>query len=77
MHALTDVVHRSRRDGTLVLLSEVQSQPRQALSRSVLIDEIGEEHIYPTIDAALDRAREELELRRLLGTTGRHHAAAP
>jgi SulP family sulfate permease len=77
LHALTDVVHRSRRDGTLVLLSEVQSQPRQALSRSVLIDEIGEEHIYPTIDAALDRAREELELRRLLGTTGRHHAAAP
>lgn len=66
LHALTDVVHRSRRDGTLVLLSEVQPQPLQALRRSVLIDEIGEEHICPTLEAAVARAEEEQALRKLL-----------
>ena len=75
LHALTDVVHRSRRDGTLVLLAEVQAQPLEALRRSVLLDEIGEENIVATLEAALTRAREELELRRLLATSGRHRAA--
>jgi SulP family sulfate permease len=70
LHALTDVVRRSRRDGTLVLLSEVQSQPQQALARSVLIDEIGEEHLFATLEDALARAREEIELRRVLGASG-------
>jgi sulfate permease, SulP family len=76
LHALTDVVRRSRRDGTMVLLCEVQSQPLQALRRSVLLDEIGEEHIYPTLDAALGGANEELELRRLLSTTDKRQAIA-
>jgi hypothetical protein len=60
----------------MVLLSEVESQPLQALRRSVLLDEIGEEHIYPTLDAALERAKEEVELRQLLGVTGQRHAIA-
>ena len=76
LHTLTDVVRRSRRDGTLVLLSEVQPQPLQALQRSILIEEIGEEHLCPTLDAALARAREELELRDVLGGTGRRDAVA-
>ena len=74
LHALTDVVHRSRRDGTMVLLSEIQAQPLEALRRSVLLDEIGEEHIVETLGAALERAREELELRRMLQLSGRHRA---
>ena len=76
LHALTDVVRRSRRDGTMVLLCEVEAQPLQALRRSVLLDEIGEEHIYPTLDAALERAKEELDVRQILGTTGRRPAVA-
>ena len=76
LHTLTDVVRRSRRDGSLVLISEVQSQPLQALRRSVLIDEIGEEHLCATLDSALARAREELELRKLLVTTGKRDALA-
>ena len=76
LHALTDVVHRSRRDGTLVLISEVQDQPLQALRRSILIDEIGEEHVCPTLEAALARAREEVELRNLLRDSGRSDAVA-
>jgi sulfate permease, SulP family len=65
LHALKDVVHRSRRDGTTVLLCEVQPQPLQALRRSVLVDEIGEERIVPTLEAAITRASEELEVRTL------------
>lgn len=76
LHALKDVVHRSRRDGTMVLLCEVQPQPLQALRRSVLIDEIGEEHVLPTLDAAIERAKEELEVHRLLGTTTKTAAVA-
>jgi SulP family sulfate permease len=76
LHALTDVVRRSRRDGTLVLLAEVQPQPLVALRRSVLIDEIGEEHVCETLDGALERAREEQELRRVLGASGKREAVA-
>jgi sulfate permease, SulP family len=76
LHTLKDVVHRSRRDGTMVLLCEVQPQPLQALRRSVLIDEIGEEHVLPTLDAAIERATEELEVRKLLGTSGKSAAVA-
>ena len=75
LHALTDVVHRSRGDGTLVLLAEVQPQPLQALRRSVLIDEIGEEHICPSLDAALARAREEQEVRQVLSSYQTRNAA--
>jgi len=77
LHALSDVVRRSRSDGTLVLLAEVQPQPRQALQRSVLIDVIGEENLYATLDEALERGREELAARSLLGiTTGKHQAVS-
>jgi SulP family sulfate permease len=70
LHALKDVVHRSRRDGTTVLLCEVQEQPLQALQRSAWIEEIGEERILPTLDAAIARASEELAGHRLPGTSG-------
>jgi SulP family sulfate permease len=76
LHALTDVVLRSRRDGTLVLLSEVQPQPLQTLQRSVLLEEIGAEHLCPTLDGALSRAKEELDLRALLDEPGDREAVA-
>jgi len=66
LHALKDVVHRTRLDGTMVLLCEVQPQPLQALRRSVLLDEIGDEHVLPTLEAAIACAAEELEVRKLL-----------
>jgi hypothetical protein len=37
------------------------------LRRSALLDEIGDENVCATMDEALARAREELEVRRLLG----------
>jgi SulP family sulfate permease len=62
LHALGDVVRRSRRDGTLVLLSDVHAQPMIALGRSSLLDEMGDDRIFGNIDDALDRARAHLGL---------------
>jgi sulfate permease, SulP family len=62
LHALRDLVRRSRRDGSLVILSDVHSQPVVALERSGLYDEMGEQNIHGNIDDALNRAREHLGL---------------
>lgn len=62
MHALKDVVHRSRKDGTLVLLSDVHTQPLVAIGRSAVLEEIGEENLFGNIDDALDHARAYLGL---------------
>jgi SulP family sulfate permease len=62
LHALRDLVRRTRKDGTLFLLSDIQDQPRLALERSELLDEIGEQYLCPDIDDALALARKHLGL---------------
>jgi SulP family sulfate permease len=62
MHALRDLVRRTRRDKTVVLLSDVHAQPLIALGRSELLDEIGEECLFGNIDEALAAARQHLGL---------------
>ena len=57
MHALRDVVHRSRKDGTIVLLADVHLQPLVALTGSPVLAEIGEDSLCATLDDALVRAR--------------------
>ena len=57
MHALKEVVHRSRREGTLVLLSDVHMQPLVALTGSPVLEEIGKENLFGNLDDALSRAR--------------------
>ncbi len=61
MHALRDLVRRTRKDGTVVLLSDVHAQPLIALGRSELLDEIGEENLYGNIDDALAAAEARLK----------------
>jgi sulfate permease, SulP family len=61
MHALRDLVRRTRKDGTLVLLSDVSAQPRIALERSGLLEEIGENHLFGNIDEALAAAEARLK----------------
>jgi SulP family sulfate permease len=56
MHALKDVVHRSRKDGTIVLLSDVHMQPLVALTGSALLEEIGKENLFANLDDALQAA---------------------
>ncbi len=62
LHLLKDLVHRTRRDGTLVLLSDVHTQPLIALGRSAVLEEIGEDNIFGNLDDALNRARAQLNL---------------
>jgi MFS superfamily sulfate permease-like transporter len=57
MHALKDVVHRSRKDGTVVLLSDVHMQPLVALTGSPVLEEMGRENLFGNLDDALNRAR--------------------
>jgi sulfate permease, SulP family len=60
LHALRELIVRSRREGALVVLSDVHAQPVVALERAGLYDELGEENIHGNIDDALNRAREQL-----------------
>jgi sulfate permease, SulP family len=60
MHALADVVHRTRRDGTVVVLSDVHMQPLVALTGTPALAEIGEQNVVGSLDLALARAREIL-----------------
>ena len=60
MHALKDLIHRTRQQGTLVFLSDVQSQPLAALRRAGALAAVGEDHLFADVDAALDAARTRL-----------------
>ena len=63
MHALRDVMRRSRSEGTLVMLSEVQSQPLAALRKSAPADATQQDVICSTFDEAIHRATQYLEPR--------------
>ncbi|HEX3926391.1 MAG TPA: sulfate permease [Gemmatimonadales bacterium] len=58
LHALKDLVRRSRREGTRVILTEVHAQPMMALARSLMMAEIGEENLAGSVDVALRLAAE-------------------
>jgi SulP family sulfate permease len=60
LHALREVIERRRRDGTLVILSDVHAQPVVALERSGLYDALGEDNVHGNLDDALNRARVHL-----------------
>src|SRR5438094_2187625 len=62
LHALRELVHRSRKEGMLVILSDVHAQPVVALDRSGLYDELTEDNLTGNIDDASNRAREFLGL---------------
>ena len=68
MHALKDVVHRSRKDGTWVLLSDVHMQPLVALTGSAVLAEIGNDNLFGNLDDALGRARSLVEPAQSDGT---------
>jgi SulP family sulfate permease len=62
LHALGEIVRRSRGEGTRVILSDVHSQPMAALGRSRLLDELGDENLLGSLDDALTAARAHLGL---------------
>jgi SulP family sulfate permease len=60
MHALLDVIHRSRKEGTIVILSGLHTQPLAALTNSDALTQIGRENLVESIDLALARAKQVL-----------------
>jgi SulP family sulfate permease len=62
LHALGEIVRRSRGEGTRVILSDVHSQPMAALGRSRLLDELGDENLLGSLDESLAAARAQLGL---------------
>ncbi|HEV7389608.1 MAG TPA: sulfate permease [Gemmatimonadaceae bacterium] len=65
LHTLHELARRCKKDGTLLLLSDVHSQPMFALVRSDMLEEIGEVNLFGNIDDALNRARDHLGLPHL------------
>jgi SulP family sulfate permease len=56
VQTLRDLVRRSRKDGTMLLLTETQEAPLDALRRSGVLDELGKENHFATLDLALNAA---------------------
>jgi SulP family sulfate permease len=54
--ALRDVIRRSRKEGTAVILCGVDAEPRAVMENAGLIEELGTERFVPTYRAALDLA---------------------
>jgi len=57
LRALEDVVAKTKREGTVLILSGLHRQPRGALDRAGVLDRIGRKNLCYDIDAALERAR--------------------
>ncbi|MEQ1693892.1 MAG: STAS domain-containing protein, partial [Gemmatimonas sp.] len=55
---LRDLHRRAQRDGTVLMLSGLHSQPLYALEREGLLAEIGETRIFSGVDDALASARD-------------------
>jgi SulP family sulfate permease len=66
LRTLADIVHRFRREGTLVILSELHPQPRVALERSPVMDDIGEENIAGTQADAVALASEHIAVQNAI-----------
>lgn len=62
LQVLEDVFERTRREGGTLLFTGVAEQPLKAMEQSGLLERIGRENILSNIDAALERARDILEL---------------
>jgi SulP family sulfate permease len=57
LRALEDLLDKTRRDGTVLVLSGVHAQPLTALERAGLLERLGADNVHTNIRAALARAR--------------------
>jgi SulP family sulfate permease len=76
LDALQDVFENAERNGTTLLLSGLQPQPRRALERAGLLPRIGAQNLCANIDHALARAKVVLgepPRKRISGRLGAAH----
>ena len=60
IHALRDLVRRSRKEGTAVFLSGLVSDVHEVLERAGLIEELGADGVFATYAEALEAARQRV-----------------
>jgi len=60
IHALRDLVRRSRKEGSVVLLSGLVSDVHEALERAGLLEELGADGVFATYAEALEAARQRV-----------------
>jgi sulfate permease, SulP family len=60
LHALRDVIRRSRNDGTTVLLSDVQPQPLAAMRGSNMLNDFSVDDLTRSLEQTIDFARDSL-----------------
>lgn len=56
LQALENLQMKTRREGTLLILSGVAAQPRATMERAGFLAKVGEENVFNDIDSALARA---------------------
>lgn len=69
LHALRDVIRRSRKEGTRVMLAEVQRDVRRVIERASLGDLLSPDDVTETFEDALSRVRGGIHTP---GSTGQH-----
>ena len=60
IHALRELVRRSRKEGSAVLLSGLVSDVHEVLERAGLLDELGADGVFATYAEALEAARQRV-----------------
>ena len=58
MYALEQVHRNCKRQGIMLILSGIHTQPTIAMYQSGLAEKIGEENLFANFEGALERARE-------------------
>lgn len=58
LNALEDVLLKSKKTKTTVLISSLRAQPLEAIKESGLFEKFGAENVLPTLDASIRRAEE-------------------
>ena len=64
---LSRIVHAFKKRGGIILVSEIQDQPRGVLKKTGLYDEIGEDHFYEHTGDAISEALRHVSLDRCKG----------
>jgi SulP family sulfate permease len=60
LRALEDLLDKAQGDGTAIVMTAVQDQPRTVLERAGILDRVGEENLVPDFRRAVERAKEIL-----------------
>jgi SulP family sulfate permease len=64
INALRDMLRRSRKEGSAVLLSGLVAEVREALDRAGLLEELGPDAVFETYAESLEAARQRVGARR-------------